>query len=115
MMIGRGCPGALSRPYIISRAAPIDALRRVSLAPIHIQNPKVVGWSLVPFPRNSPTRLLAPALVCFEQVREGDGAGAGILWSSESLRTEMAVGATDPDTAQADRWAITIRFETEKR
>ena len=33
----------------------------------------------------------------------------------QTLRTEMAVGATDPDTTQADRWAITIRFETESR
>ena len=32
----------------------------------------------------------------------------------QTLRTEMAVDATDPDTTQADRWAITIRFETEK-
>ena len=33
----------------------------------------------------------------------------------QTLRTEMAVGATAPDTTQADRWAITIRFETESR
>ena len=32
----------------------------------------------MPLSPNAPTTLLAAALVCFEQVREGDGAGAGI-------------------------------------
>ena len=31
----------------------------------------------------------------------------------QTLRTEVAVGAKGPDTAEADRWAITIRFEDE--
>ena len=31
----------------------------------------------------------------------------------QTLRTEMAVGAKDPDAARIDRWAITIRYETE--
>jgi hypothetical protein len=29
----------------------------------------------------------------------------------QTLRTEVAVGGKGPDTAQADRWATTIRFE----
>ena len=33
----------------------------------------------------------------------------------QTLRTEMAIGVEGPDTAQADRWAVTIRFETEKQ
>ena len=33
----------------------------------------------------------------------------------QTLRTEMAIGVKGPDTAQADQWAITIHFETEKR
>jgi hypothetical protein len=31
----------------------------------------------------------------------------------QTLRTEVAVGGKGPDTAEADRWAITIRFEDE--
>jgi hypothetical protein len=31
----------------------------------------------------------------------------------QTLRTEVAVGGKGPDIADLDRWAITIRFETE--
>jgi hypothetical protein len=50
-----------------------------------------------------------------EATRMADEWWEGQSGLRQTLRTEMAVGATDPDTTQADRWAITIRFETEKR
>ena len=43
-----------------------------------LQDTSQKASSLCHFSPNAPTGLLAPALVCFEQVRERDGAGAGI-------------------------------------
>ena len=42
------------------------------------RTPVKKAYSFLPLLPNASTKLLAPALVCFEQVREGDGAGAGI-------------------------------------